>query len=198
MPRRPATHRPRCTLGQYMTGVPARIITGGASIDSTVVRVNLPRGEALGELDIVETSLPVGAYADAEVTPTFGLAGPDVINGLLGDPPRLQRARPPPRPTRLVPPEPSRLPLRQPATNPRPRRDAVVQRRGLLRGPHAPPRLAVRRHHRRPRTRREPLRRGRHRRGTRRAPRPWGYGNRLTAPRRPPPRRRAPPRPDRR
>ena len=69
-----------------MTGVPAHIIPGGASIGSTVVRVNLPRGEALGELDIVETSPPVGAYADAEVTPTCGLAGPDAIIGLLDDP----------------------------------------------------------------------------------------------------------------
>ena len=50
------------------------------------VRVDLPRGEALGELDIVETSLPVGAYADAEVTPTCGLAGTDAIIGLLDDP----------------------------------------------------------------------------------------------------------------
>jgi predicted transcriptional regulator len=50
------------------------------------VRVELPRGEALHERDIVETSLPVGAYADAEVAPTCGLAGPDAIIGMLDDP----------------------------------------------------------------------------------------------------------------
>jgi len=50
------------------------------------VRIDLPRGEALHERDIVETSLPVGAYADAEVAPTCGLAGRDAIIGLLDDP----------------------------------------------------------------------------------------------------------------
>jgi len=50
------------------------------------VRVELPRGEAPHERDIVETSLPVGAYADAEVAPTCGLAGPDAIIGMLDDP----------------------------------------------------------------------------------------------------------------
>jgi predicted transcriptional regulator len=50
------------------------------------VRLDLPRGEALHEHDIVETSLPVGAYADADVTPTCGLAGHEAIIGLLDDP----------------------------------------------------------------------------------------------------------------
>jgi predicted transcriptional regulator len=50
------------------------------------VRVALPRGQAQRERDIVETSLPVGAYADADVLPTCGLAGPESIIGLLDDP----------------------------------------------------------------------------------------------------------------
>ncbi|MDF1522291.1 MAG: helix-turn-helix domain-containing protein, partial [Trueperaceae bacterium] len=50
------------------------------------VRVALPRGSAQRERDIVETSLPVGAYADADVLPTCGLAGPESIIGLLDDP----------------------------------------------------------------------------------------------------------------
>ena len=47
---------------------------------------DLPRGEAWPENDIVEASLPVGAYADADVAPTCGLAGRDSIIGLLDDP----------------------------------------------------------------------------------------------------------------
>ncbi|MFN2323861.1 MAG: ArsR/SmtB family transcription factor [Trueperaceae bacterium] len=50
------------------------------------VRVDLPRGHTERERDIVESSLPVGAYADADVVPTCGLAGPDAIIGLLDDP----------------------------------------------------------------------------------------------------------------
>jgi predicted transcriptional regulator len=47
---------------------------------------DLPRGEARRERDIVETSLPVGAYAEADVLPTCGLAGADAVIGLLDDP----------------------------------------------------------------------------------------------------------------
>ncbi len=50
------------------------------------VRVDLPRGAAARERTIVETSLPVGAYSDAQVAPTCGLAGPEAIIGLLDDP----------------------------------------------------------------------------------------------------------------
>ncbi len=47
---------------------------------------DLPRGEARPEHDIVEASLPVGGYADADVVPTCGLAGSDAVIGLLDDP----------------------------------------------------------------------------------------------------------------
>ena len=50
------------------------------------VRWDLPRVRARAEPTIVETSLPVGAYAEADVTPTCGLAGPDAVIGLLDDP----------------------------------------------------------------------------------------------------------------
>ena len=50
------------------------------------VRVDLPRGAAARERTIVETSLPVGAYSDAQVAPTCGLAGAEAIIGLLDDP----------------------------------------------------------------------------------------------------------------
>lgn len=50
------------------------------------VRWDLPRGEAWPEDDIVEASLPVGGYADADVAPTCGLAGADAVIGLLDDP----------------------------------------------------------------------------------------------------------------
>ncbi len=47
---------------------------------------DLPRGQERRERDIVETSLPVGAYAEADVVPTCGLAGADAVIGLLDDP----------------------------------------------------------------------------------------------------------------
>ncbi len=47
---------------------------------------DLPRSAPLPEPDIVEASLPVGGYAEADVTPTCGLAGPDAVIGLLDDP----------------------------------------------------------------------------------------------------------------
>ena len=47
---------------------------------------DLPRGTASPEPDIVEASLPVGAYAEADVAPTCGLAGRDAVIGLLDDP----------------------------------------------------------------------------------------------------------------
>jgi predicted transcriptional regulator len=50
------------------------------------VRIDLPRGAAARERAITETSLPVGAYSDADVVPTCGLAGPDALIGLLDEP----------------------------------------------------------------------------------------------------------------
>ena len=50
------------------------------------VRWDLPRVRARAEPTIVETSLPVGAYAEADVAPTCGLAGADAVIGLLDDP----------------------------------------------------------------------------------------------------------------
>ena len=50
------------------------------------VRWDLPRMRPRPEPIIIETSLPVGAYAEADVAPTCGLAGPDAVIGLLDDP----------------------------------------------------------------------------------------------------------------
>ena len=47
---------------------------------------DLPRSAPAPEPDIVEASLPVGRYAEAEVAPTCGLAGPEAVIGLLDDP----------------------------------------------------------------------------------------------------------------
>lgn len=50
------------------------------------VAYDLPRAAALPERDIVEATLPVGGYAEADVTPTCGLAGGEAVIGLLDDP----------------------------------------------------------------------------------------------------------------
>ena len=50
------------------------------------VRWELPRALARAEQAIVETTLPVGGYSEAEVAPTCGLAGSDAIIGVLDDP----------------------------------------------------------------------------------------------------------------
>jgi predicted transcriptional regulator len=50
------------------------------------VRLDLPRGEARIEPEILELTLPVGAYSDAIVAPTCGLAGVNALIGLLDEP----------------------------------------------------------------------------------------------------------------
>jgi len=50
-----------------------------------VVVIELPRGE-VPEQQLVEISMPVGAYVDCQVTPTCGLASETGIIGLFDDP----------------------------------------------------------------------------------------------------------------
>ena len=47
---------------------------------------DLPRGQVRHEREILELSLGVGGYSEAEVAPTCGLAGHDALIGMLDDP----------------------------------------------------------------------------------------------------------------
>lgn len=51
-----------------------------------LVRLELPGALPRIEPRVLTVSMPVGAYADADVAPTCGLAGPDALIGLVDDP----------------------------------------------------------------------------------------------------------------
>ncbi len=50
------------------------------------VRLELPGSAVRPEEPVMHLSMPVGAYVDADVAPTCGLAGPDALIGLVDDP----------------------------------------------------------------------------------------------------------------
>jgi len=50
------------------------------------VRLELPGSAVRPEEPVMQLSMPVGAYVDADVAPTCGLAGPDALIGLVDDP----------------------------------------------------------------------------------------------------------------
>lgn len=50
------------------------------------VRLELPGAAVRPEEPVMHLSMPVGAYVDADVAPTCGLAGPDALIGLVDDP----------------------------------------------------------------------------------------------------------------
>lgn len=51
-----------------------------------VVRLQLPGAAPRDEPKVLQVSMPVGAYTDADVVPTCGLAGSDALIGMVDDP----------------------------------------------------------------------------------------------------------------
>ena len=50
------------------------------------VAIDLPGTAERPDVPVVQVSMPVGGYADADVVPTCGLAGPDALIGMVDDP----------------------------------------------------------------------------------------------------------------